>query len=76
MADTVSEGVTNTNNNQNVVIDGVTYKLDDLSQDARALLGFLARLDREIAEARFALDRNMMARRGATEQLKTLLPSK
>lgn len=55
---------------QKVNIDGTEYKLDDLSEKVKNILGFVQRLDREIVETKFQLDKASLARKQAITDLK------
>ena len=49
-------------NEQTISIDGKDVKVSDLSPQARGLLAFLNRIDEELRDARYQLDRAQMAR--------------
>ena len=61
---------------QTISIDGSDVKVSDLSPQARGLLAFLTRIDEELRDARYQLDRAQMARQQALQQLTTALNSK
>lgn len=54
---------------QKIVVDGKTLKASDLSRKARSIVGFVARIDQEIRDVRYQLDRAMLARRQALVDL-------
>ena len=53
-----------------VNIDGTEYNLDQLSDKAKNMIGFVQRLDTEAAEMRFQLDKAGLARKQALLDLK------
>ena len=53
-----------------VNIDGTEYNLDQLSDKAKNMIGFVQRLDTEAAELRFQLDKASLARKQALIDLK------
>jgi len=53
-----------------VNIDGTEYDLDQLSDKAKNMIGFVQRLDTEAAELRFQLDKASLARKQALLDLK------
>jgi hypothetical protein len=53
-----------------VNIDGTEYNLDQLSDKAKNMIGFVQRLDTEAAELRFQLDKASLARKQALLDLK------
>jgi len=53
-----------------VNIDGTEYDLDQLSDKAKNMIGFVQRLDTEAAEMRFQLDKAGLARKQALLDLK------
>ena len=53
-----------------VNIDGTEYDLDQLSDKAKNMIGFVQRLDTEAAEMRFQLDKASLARKQALLDLK------
>jgi hypothetical protein len=55
---------------QKVNIDGTDYDLDQLSDQAKNMIGFVQRLDKEAAEMRFQLDKSGLARKQAILDLK------
>jgi hypothetical protein len=63
-------------NEQTISIDGKDVKLSDLSPQARGLLAFLNRIDEELRDARYQLDRSQMARQQALQQLTRALNAK
>ena len=46
-----------------VNIDGTEYDLDQLSDKAKNIVGFVQKLDKEVAELRFQLDKAILARK-------------
>ncbi|MGB0342734.1 MAG: hypothetical protein ACPGGG_04785 [Parvibaculales bacterium] len=63
-------------NEQTISIDGKDVKVSDLSPQARGLLAFLTRIDEELRDARYQLDRAQMARQQALQQLTRALNAK
>lgn len=63
-------------NEQTISIDGKDVKVSDLSPQARGLLAFLNRIDEELRDARYQLDRAQMARQQALQQLTRALNAK
>lgn len=55
---------------QKVNIDGKEYQLDDLSDKAKNILGFVQRLDKEIVDSKFQLDKASLAKKQAIADLK------
>lgn len=53
-----------------VNIDGSEYNLDQLSDKAKNVIGFIQRLDKEAVEMRFQLDKAGLARKQAILDLK------
>jgi len=53
-----------------VNIDGTEYDLDQLSDKAKNMIGFVQRLDTEATELRFQLDKAGLARKQALIDLK------
>ena len=53
-----------------VNVDGTEYDLDQLSDKAKNMIGFVQRLDTEAAELRFQLDKASLARKQALLDLK------
>ena len=51
-------------------IDEQSYKVSDLNDKARNIVLFLRRLDNETQEARYNLNKNMLARKQAIVDLK------
>ena len=58
------------NKTPKVNIDGTEYDLDQLSDKAKNMIGFVQRLDTEAAELRFQLDKASLARKQALLDLK------
>ena len=58
------------NNKQKVNIDGTEYDLDQLSDKARNMIGFLQRLDKEMLEMRYQMDKASLARKQTIDELK------
>ena len=54
-------------------IDEQSYKVSDLNDKARNIVLFLRRLDNETQEARYNLNKNMLARKQAIVDLKAEL---
>ena len=54
-------------------IDEQSYKVSDLNDKARNIVLFLRRLDNETQEARYNLNKNMLARKQSIVDLKTEL---
>ena len=63
-------------NEETISIDGKDVKVSDLSPQARGLLAFLTRIDEELRDARYQLDRAQMARQQALQQLTRALNAK
>ena len=53
-----------------VNIDGESHRVSDMNEKSRNIVNFLRRLDRDIQEHRFSLDRDMLARKQALLDLK------
>ncbi len=53
-----------------VNIDGTEYDLDELSDKTKSIIGFVQRLDKEVVELRFQLDKSTLARKQAVADLK------
>jgi hypothetical protein len=51
------------NDKPKVNIDGTEYDLDQLSDKAKNIVGFVQKLDKEVAELRFQLDKAILARK-------------
>ena len=62
--------MTEENKTPKVNIDGTEYDLDQLSDKAKNMIGFVQRLDTEAAEMRFQLDKASLARKQALLDLK------
>jgi|TARA_Y100000294_G_scaffold71979_1_gene68090 hypothetical protein len=60
----------NSNDKPKVNIDGTEYDLDQLSDKAKSIIGFIQKLDKEVAELRFQLDKAVLARKQVLEDLK------
>ncbi len=60
----------NSNGKPKVNIDGTEYDLDQLSDKAKSIIGFIQKLDKEVAELRFQLDKAVLARKQVLEDLK------
>ena len=60
----------NSNGKPKVNIDGTEYDLDQLSDKAKSIIGFIQKLDKEISELRFQLDKAILARKQVIEDLK------
>ena len=58
------------NDIRKVNIDGTEYDLDNLSDKAKSIIGFVQKLDKEVAELRFQLDKATLAHRQAIVDLK------
>jgi len=58
------------NKTPKVNIDGTEYDLDQLSDKAKNVIGFIQRLDNEAVEMRFQLDKASLARKQALIDLK------
>jgi len=61
----------NSNDKPKVNIDGTEYDLDQLSDKAKSIIGFIQKLDKEISELRFQLDKAVLARKQVLEDLKS-----
>ncbi len=61
----------NSNGKPKVNIDGTEYDLDQLSDKAKSIIGFIQKLDKEVAELRFQLDKAVLARKQVLEDLKS-----
>jgi hypothetical protein len=46
-----------------VNIDGTEYDLDQLSDKAKSIIGFVQKLDKEVVDLRFQLDKAILARK-------------
>jgi len=57
-------------NKQVVNIDGKEYDLEQMSDKAKNMIGFLQRIDKEMLEMRYQLDKASMARRQTLIELK------
>jgi len=55
---------------QTVNIDGNSYDLEQLSDKAKNMIGFMQRLDKEATELRYQLDKASLARKQALLDLK------
>lgn len=53
-----------------VNIDGTEYDLDQLSDKTKNIIGFVQRLDKEVVELRFQLDKATLARKQVIIDLK------
>jgi hypothetical protein len=62
--------MTKKQDNPKVNIDGTEYDLDQLSDNAKNMIGFVQRLDKEAIEMRFQLDKAGLARKQAIIDLK------
>ena len=62
--------MTEENKTPKVNIDGTEYDLDQLSDKAKNMIGFVQRLDTEATELRFQLDKASLARKQALLDLK------
>ena len=51
------------NDKPKVNIDGTEYDLDQLSDKAKSILGFVQKLDKEVVDLRFQLDKAILARK-------------
>ena len=56
--------------NPTVNIDGTSYDLEQLSDKAKSMIGFMQRLDKEATELRYQLDKAGLARKQALLDLK------
>jgi hypothetical protein len=56
--------------NPTVNIDGTSYDLEQLSDKAKNMIGFMQRLDKEATELRYQLDKAGLARKQALLDLK------
>lgn len=65
-----------TENEQTINFDGNEVKVSDLSPQERGLLAFLSKIDEELRDARYQLDRAQMARQQALQQLTRALNAK
>ena len=59
-----------------VRVDNNSYKLSELDEKTRSIVLFLRKLDGEIQETRYNLNKNMLARRQAISDLKVQLANK
>ena len=57
-------------------MDNNSYKLSELDEKTRSIVLFLRKLDGEIQETRYNLNKNMLARRQAISDLKVQLANK
>ena len=53
----------NSNDKPKVNIDGTEYDLDQLSDKAKSIIGFVQKLDKEVVDLRFQLDKAILARK-------------
>jgi len=51
-------------------IDGTEYDLDQLSDKTKSIIGFIQRLDKEVVDLRFQLDKVTLAHKQAVIDLK------
>jgi len=51
------------NDKPKVNIDGTEYELDQLSDKAKSIIGFVQKLDKEVVDLRFQLDKAILARK-------------
>ena len=56
-----------------VVIDGVEYQFEDMTQEQQTLVNHVADLDRKLASARFNVDQLQVGRNAFMEMLKQAL---
>jgi|SaaInlStandDraft_1057018.scaffolds.fasta_scaffold161917_2 hypothetical protein len=56
-----------------ITIDNQQYDLDSLSDKAKAIIGFVRRIDSELADAKYTIDRGVLARKQAVSDLKSEL---
>lgn len=56
-----------------VVIDGVEYQFEDLTQEQQTLVNHVADLDRKLASARFNVDQLQVGRNAFMDLLKKAL---
>ena len=56
--------------------DGESHRVSDMNEKSRNIVNFLRRLDRDIQEHRFSLDRDMLARKQALLDLKGAIKEK
>jgi len=63
------EEMTEEINNNNVTINEVDYTMDDLSDKAKNLISFIKKLDDDLAEHRFSMDKSFLARTKVVEDL-------
>lgn len=61
---------------QTVSIDGTEYKVEDLSDKAKALIDHVADLDRKMGSMRFQMDQIQVGRDAFFAMLKTELEAK
>lgn len=66
----------NIENEKTITIDGEEKKVSDLSPQARGLLAFVTRIDEDLRDARYKLERAQMARQQALQQLTRVLNAK
>ena len=60
-------------NEATINIDQTTYNVSELNEKTKNIVVFLRRLDQEIQETRFNLNKNMLARQQAITDLKSEL---
>ena len=58
------------NDKRKVNIDGTEYDLDNLSDKAKSIIGFIQKLDKEVSELRYQIDKGILARKQVLEDLK------
>jgi len=59
-----------------IIFGGNEYSVDDLSNKAKNILGFLRRADEELADLRYSLDKVNLARKQAIADLSDALNEK
>jgi len=81
MAETTDDNSVDTNEAEqsgdaSVNVDNKSYKLSELNEKTRSIVLFLRKLDNEIQDTRYNLNKNMLARKQALSDLKVELANK
>ena len=81
MSETTDDNSVDTNEAErpedaSVNVDNKSYKLSELNEKTRSIVLFLRKLDNEIQDTRYNLNKNMLARKQALSDLKVELANK
>ena len=81
MAETTDDNSVDTNEAEqsedaSVNVDNKSYKLSELNEKTRSIVLCLRKLDNEIQDTRYNLNKNMLARKQALSDLKVELANK